>query len=304
MFCSFSVSNAQIKNKTYYNNNAFKPNLYGPVTHQKLTVIIPTGVPDLRDVGQTCYILEESYNADTLRSVSKVLNLENVEIGKSEILHDANGFKTEILYTDIFNNLLNRVTYEYDKKKNWKRSVNYDKYYNPASIIYYTYVPDNNKIAEIRETNEDGTLLRMEVFVYNESNLISEKILVDSVTNKLITTEYLYDNKNKLISYREIDNNNNLLSFMNASYINDTLNNITIENFDNNKPSVKIEYLYDPLGNIIKTTETDYINKSPAIISEYIYEWDLWGNWTKQLIKKNGEITVAAEREIEYFIPK
>jgi hypothetical protein len=62
------------------------------------------------------------------------------------------------------------------------------------------------------------------------------------------------------------------------------------------------EYIFDPLGNVLKTTKTSYaVSPQQKVITEYLYEWDLWGNWTKQVISNNGKASVIATRNIVYY---
>ncbi|MEG1586880.1 MAG: hypothetical protein RR346_08390 [Bacteroidales bacterium] len=292
---------AQLSDKPQYNNNAFRADLKGPVKSQTLTVVIPTGVANLRDVGVESYILEEKYNPDQIRTVENLSNLEKVLIAKSEILHDRNGYATEVIYTDLFENMLNRITYEYMPDMNWKRVVNYDAYYNPLGIYYYYYSPEKY-LSEIKKTDEGGITLEREIFVYDSIGNLSQQINYDGEGKQTNSTEFLYNRANKIISYRTLKGEDSLMVYAEMNYQNDTLlTDMTLEFYENNKPVSTITYLYDPLGNILKTTETDLTGIKPQEIKEYIYEWDLHGNWTKQLIKKNGDAEVAASRSITYY---
>lgn len=295
-----SVS-AQMVRLPFYNNQAFKADLKGPVKSQTLTVVIPTGLPDLRNVGVESYILEEKYNPDQIRTVENLSNLKNVLVAKSEILHDRNGFATEVIYSDLNGDMLNRITYEYTPEKNWKRTVNYDAYYNPLGIYYYSYSPEG-LLSEIKKTNEEGYTLEREIFVYDDQDKLSQQISYNGKGEQIGSTEFLYNQKNNIISYRTLAGEDSLKVYAEANYQNDTLlTDMTLEFYNDNKPVNTILYEYDPLGNILKTTETDLTGIKPTEIKEYIYEWDLHGNWTKQLIKKNGDVEVAASRSITYY---
>lgn len=304
---TFMLSNAhtafsQQFDKIYFNNEAFKADMYGPVKSQRLIVNNKEGLPQLRDVGQETYILEEKYNNKQIRTTEQLFNTEGLEIGKSEILHDKNGFATEILYTDLFDNLINRVTYEYDADGNWKRVTKYDVYYNPMEIIYYDYTPDK-QISEIKKTNEAGIVLERQIFLYDSIGNNIELIDYGKEGKQLSHTEYLYNPKGKVVSYRTLEgSSDNMVLYYEANFQNDTLLlNTVVEKFLGEMQISREEFIFDPLGNILKSTNTD-LNTSPApSTTEYLYEWDLWGNWTKQVIKKDGVEKIAAERTIEYY---
>lgn len=292
---------AQMPQLPHYNNNAFKPDLKGPVKSQVLTVMESTGLPDLRDVGQESYILEEKYTQQQVRWVANIYTLKNVLVAKAELLQDRNGFATEEVYSDLNGDMLNRITYEYTPNMNWKRTVNYDAYYNPLGIYYYYYSPEGY-LSEIRETNEEGINRSRVIFVYDDRGNLTEQINYDGKGQQTENTEFLYNIKNKPISYRTLVGEDSIKVYTEANYQNDTLlTDITMELYDQNKVVSTIKYEYDPLGNILKTTETDLTGKKPEEVKEYIYEWDLHGNWTKQMIKKNGDVQVAASRIITYY---
>ncbi|MEG0993096.1 MAG: hypothetical protein RSE51_04530 [Bacteroidales bacterium] len=292
---------AQMPKIPDFNNNAFKTDLKGPVKSQLLNVFITTGLPDLRDVGYESYILEEKYTPQQLRTVENLFTTKNVLVAKSEILHDRNGFATEVIYSDLNGNMLNRITYEYMPNMNWKRTVNYDPYYNPLAIYYYYYSPEGY-LSEIKQTNEEGMVRDRVIFVYDDRGNLSEQINYDGKGQQTADTEFLYNIKNKMISYRTMIGDDSIKVYSEANYQNDTLlTDMTLELYDQNKVISTIKYEYDPLGNILKTTETDLTGTKPEVINEYLYEWDLQGNWTKQLIKKNGDVEVAATRSITYY---
>jgi hypothetical protein len=292
---------AQFLQQKPYNNKAFETELKGPVKSQKMTVIVPIGLPNLRNIDIQAYILEEKYNNERQRTVENLYNLENVLIAKSEILHDMNGFATEVIYTDLFGNMLNRITYSYYPDGNWKQAVNYDPYYNPLGIFDYSYT-ENGHISEIKQTNEEGYMVETELFSYDDQGNLTEQTLYNNNGKEIADTEFLYNSKKRVISYRTFANEDSLIVYFEANYQNDTLlTDAIIEYYADNKPIGTIEYTYDPLGNIIKTVETDLTGKKKAETKIYVYEWDLWGNWTKQLIKKEDDIEVAASRSISYF---
>lgn len=294
------TANAQMPQLPHYNNNAFKPDLKGPVKSQVLTVIESTGLPNLRDVGQESYVLEEKYTKQQIRWVANLYTLKNVLVAKAELLQDQNGFATEEVYSDLNGDMLNRITYEYMPNKNWKRTVNYDPYYNPLGIFHYYYTPEGY-LSEIRETNEEGIERNRVIFVYDENGNLSQQINYDNKQQEE-STEFLYNMKNKPISYRTLIGEDSIKVYTEANYQNDTLlTDITMQLYDQNRVVSSIKYEYDPLGNILKTTETDLTGKKPEEVKEYIYEWDLHGNWTKQMIKKNGDVQVAATRIITYY---
>ncbi|MDO5570395.1 MAG: hypothetical protein Q4F97_02885 [Bacteroidales bacterium] len=293
---------SQIKAKEYYNNNGFKPDLKGPVKSQTLTVMTPSLYVGTLKMPEQAYILKEKYNENQIRTKEEIFNLEKVLIGKSEILQDRNGFAVEILYTDIFDNLLNRITYEYDKDGSWKRVVNYDVYYNPLEIIYYEYT-DTKKISQIRKTDEEGNILEREIFLYDERDNNSERTLYDSLWSVVSTTEYLYDKNKNMISYRTLSPNGETVEFYEATYVNDSIPaSSDIEYYKDGKVAMSDEYVYDPLGNVLKITKTNFMTTpSTKETTEYLYEWDLWGNWTKQIISSDGKASVIASREIDYY---
>ncbi|MEG1615528.1 MAG: hypothetical protein RR202_02200 [Bacteroidales bacterium] len=292
---------SQTRPKEVFNDQAFKADLKGAVKSQLLTVIVDSGLPALRDVGEQAYVLQERYNNNQMRTLEELYNLEKVAIGKSEILHDRNGFKTEVLYTDLFEDVLNRITYEYDKNGNWKRVTNYDGYYNPLEIFYYDFTP-KNQISEIRKTNEDGTILERTVFLYDSLGNNVERITYDKNGVELLDTEYLFNQKGNVISYREFDADQNIREFYEAEFSGDTtLVSTTIEIYNDKKPAASVKYEFDPLGNILKRTDKDLTGTKPDQVRTFIYEWDLNGNWTKQVILQDGKERVAATREITYY---
>lgn len=291
----------QVKPKEYFSDQAFKADLNGPVKFQKLTVIIDSGVPALRETGQQAYILQERYTINQVRILEELFNLENVGIAKSELLHDQNGFKTEVLYTDLFEDVLNRITYEYYKNGNWKRVTNYDGYYNPLEILYYDFTPEN-KISEIRKNDEDGNVLQRTVFLYDDAGNNIERLEYDSTGVEMLDTEYLFNKAGNVISYRVLANENNLIEFYEAEFQGDTLlTGSTVELYSDNKPVSRITFSFDPLGNILKRVDTDLTGNKPEEVREYLYEWDLHGNWTKQVVLQNGKERIAATRDITYY---
>ncbi|MGL4292152.1 MAG: hypothetical protein ACRCSQ_01005 [Bacteroidales bacterium] len=295
------TAGAQMYKLPEHNNEAFRCDLKGPVKSQTLTVVVPTGTANLRDVGVESYILEEKYNPQQFRTVENLSNTENVLIAKSEILQDRNGYATEVIYTDLFGNMMNRITYEYEANKNWKRTVNYDAYYNPLGIYYYYYTPEGN-LSEVRKTDEGGIQEEKAIFVYDETGNLAQQINFDGKDKQTGTTEFLYNRKNRVISYRTLAGEDSIRIYAEANYANDTLlTDMTLEYYTDNKPTESILYLFDPLGNILKTVRKDLTGTKPEEIKEYLYEWDLHGNWTKQLIKKDGDVEVAASRSITYY---
>lgn len=294
-------ANAQMPKLPDYNNNAFKSDLKGPVKSQLLNVIIPTGVPNLRNVGAETYILDEKYDAQQIRTIENLYTTKNVLVATAEILHDRNGFATEVIYSDLNGDMLNRITYEYMPNMNWKRTVNYDAYYNPLAIYYYSYSPEG-QLSEIKQTNEEGITRDRVIFIYDDAGNLSEQINYDGKGAQVADTEFLYNVKNKILSFRTMDGNDSIRIYAEANYQNDTiLTDITMELYDQNKVVSTISYEYDPLGNILKSTEKDLTGVNPEVIKEYTYEWDLHGNWTKQLIQQNGKVEVAASRVITYY---
>ncbi len=301
LFSSSSLF-GQLPEKTEYNNEAFHTDLYGPAKSQRLIVTASEKLPRLRDVGQTTYILEEKYNKNQIRTIEQLFNTEGLQIGKSEILHDKNGFATEVLYTDLFDNLINRITYEFNKDGNWERVTKYDVYYNPMEILYYDYTPEKY-IAEIKKTDEGGNLLEKQVFLYDNEGNKTELIGYGKDGKQESHTEYLYDTHGNVLSYRTLSGEmDEMILYYEATYANDsTLTSSTIEEYEAGLPVSRIEYTFDPLGNILKKTETNLKQSLAPQITEYLYEWDLWGNWTRQVIRKDGTEQVAAERSVVYY---
>ena len=230
---------------------AFRPDLYGPVKTQKLTVFSAVTANDLRDVGYESYILNERYDTLGMRYMESLYTLKNLLVAKSAILHHKDGFATEILYTDLFDNLLNRLAYEYYPNGNWKRVTNYDTYYVPFEIIYYNYT-DNGDISEIRKTDDGGNIISREIFLYDDNGNKIQSNVYDASGAEFSRTDFLYNIKNNLISYRTIENGDSLKVYYEADYQGDTLLLKDLKEITLLGEIISVtENEFDPLGNVL-----------------------------------------------------
>jgi hypothetical protein len=285
-----------------HDNDAFRCKLRGPVRSQVTTVIIPNDVTDLAGRGES-YILEEKFAADGTRRVANIYTLKDVLVAKTELLYDRNGFATEAIYSDLNGNMLNRFTYEYAADgRNWKRTVNYDPYYNPLGIYYY-YYDGAGRVSEIRETNEEGKVRARALFAYDDFGNLVEQLNFDGKDTQVASTEMLYNRRGRQLSYRTVGQGDSLRVYAEANYQGDTLlTDLTIDIYEQNRPATRTRYEYDALGNLLTSVQIDLAHPDAAPVKTlYIYEWDLHGNWTKQAIVRDGVEQVAAERVIDYY---
>ena len=286
-----------------HDNSAFRTDLNGPVRSQVMTVIIPEALPTLPDRGQESYILEERYMPDGTRRLANLYTLKNLLVAKTELLYDRNGFATEEIYSDLNGNMLNRITYAYTPgARTWHQTVNYDPYYNPLGIYTYYYDGDGH-LSQLRETGEEGKTRSQALFAYDAQGRFVEQHNYDAQGRQTAGTELFYTRSGRVAGYRTVAADDSLRVYAEATYQGDSLlTNLTINLFDLNRPSSRISYDFDPLGNILRSTQTDLtLPDAKPVVTDYIYEWDLHGNWTKQAIIRDGKEQVAATREITYY---
>ena len=272
-----SANKSGVKNARF-SDLAFRPDLYGPVKNLKMTVYAASELDNMPDKGYESYILTEKYDSLGMRQTESLFTTKNLLVAKSAILHNRDGFQTEVLYTDMFDNLLNRITYEAYKNGNWRRAVNYDKYYNPYSIINYTFT-NKGDISEIKETDDRGNLLMREIFLYDDTGNNTQTNIYNPDGSDYAIIEYLYNAKNNLISYRNRENCDSLLVYYEADYVGDSLlvSDMTEVTVMGELTSVT-KSKYDPLGNVL-SREISFPKEKKTEQKLYMYKWDLWGNW-------------------------
>lgn len=205
------------------------------------------------------------------------------------------------------------------------REISYRSFNEANEIEFETeteYDKQGRKIKEVMKDNYDQTTI---TYTYNELGLLIASKQITAREDWLFKTEYLYDDKNRLVAINQYNFENQLDISSTYSYSVDG-RQTTIITYEYNilanreeiitdeqgriiekttfpdglNPYMKIETTYNPNNAIASTTVTTYWEDGNAEVSKSIFTYDDHGNWIKrETIADYGHF--LSERTFKYL---
>jgi hypothetical protein len=216
------------------------------------------------------------------------------QIDRTMFVMENGKLKDEILY-DNQDNIIQKISYGYDKEGNKKTEMAYLDGRTLSFKVLYEYDGNNNKISEARYNAEKE--LYKTTYTYNGKNVI-KKQTIGSTGKPDYTESMQYNDKNKVTLHTTIEHGTGIETTETSEYN----NNNKIVNWttkENDQPQINIKNVFDANDNLISTTTMQTGN----VLSErtYEYKYDSHKNWIKKTITINGVKSYEINREISYY---
>ena len=206
--------------------------------------------------------------------IEELLYNENNELEqRTKMKYDAQKLPIQIVFEDNKGKKIQQFTYRYNELGYLTQFTGYDNRGKMSEKSYYTYDTHGNLVKYIGYGEFDN---RKIYYKYDANRKITEQLCTDIKGDFVEKIVYQYENNGKLEKCISIDLDNNVLS-------------TTIS-------------IYDDYNNLLEFTHFDK-NGLVTERHEFVYQYDKYNNWTKQIFYSGVEKTALSitERVIEYY---
>lgn len=198
---------------------------------------------------------------------------------------------------DAQDNLIDKITYEYDTKENLIRENYFKKTETVVHGIAYEYDAENNKIAETYFQGENE-MVSVTKFNYLNKRLINIASFPKDAKQVEYAETKMYDANGNLNYNKVVDNTTNTIVEEKMTF-DSNKNMISSMIYQNGTLIQNVSNKFNETNQLIETVITK--EDGTVVTKNYEFEVDSEGNWTNQTIYLNKEPIYKIQRTIVYY---